>query len=425
MDKMMMDRKLAENMGKKISPLSTKTVEKLMKVEGVYAVGGASGLYLRVIGKSATWILRYSHAGRRRDKSMGPCSGLSLEGAREKAQELRRQLRDGTDPIEAGRAAKRTAAAATAKRVTFSQCVTAFIAAHGDGWRNPKHKAQWQSTLDTYAGPVIGSLDVSLVDTTLVLKVLEPIWRTKNETASRLRGRIESVLSWATTRGYRQGDNPARWKGHLDTLLVKPSAVQKVEHHAALPFADIGGFMAELAKMEGTGARALQFAVLTACRSGEVRGAVWSEFDLETAVWTIPAERMKAGKEHRIPLTSRAVKLLEALPKLGDHVFPGQREGRPLSDMSLTAVLRRMGRGELTAHGFRSTFRDWAGEVSNHPRETIEHALAHQLKDKAESAYARGTLFDKRRRLMDDWAKFCDTIPAARGDNVVELRKSA
>jgi integrase len=412
-------------MAKKSKILNVKEIGKLAKEDGRHLVGGVPGLFLRVAGTSATWVLRYSHAGRRRDKSMGPISELPLADARERAQELRRQLRDGIDPIEAGRAAKQQAAATKAKRMTFDQCVTAYIEAHGDGWKNVKHKAQWQSTLDTYAGPFIGSLDVALIDTGLVLKCLEPLWKTKNETASRLRGRIESVLSWATTRGYRSGENPARWKGHLDTLLVKPAQIQKVEHHAALPFADIGVFMAELAKMEGMGARALEFAILTAARSGEVRGAVWSELDLNAAVWTIPAERMKAGKEHRIPLTDRAVKLLETLPKLGDHVFPGQREGRPLSDMSLTAVLRRMDRGELTAHGFRSSFRDWAGEVSNHPREVAEHALAHQLKDKAEAAYAHGTLFAKRVRLMDDWSRYCDTIPAARGDNVVELRKSA
>jgi integrase len=406
-------------MAKKIIPLSVKAIEKLAKVEGWHSVGGVPGLFLRVVGTSATWVLRYSHAGRRRDKSMGPIAELPLADARERAQELRRRLREGIDPIEEGRAAKQQAAVRQIKRMTFDQCVTAYIEAHGDGWKNVKHKAQWQSTLDTYASPFIGSLDVALVDTGLVLKCLEPIWKTKNETASRLRGRIESVLSWATTRGYRSGENPARWKGHLDTLLVKPAQIQKIEHHAALPFADIGVFMAELVKMEGIGARALEFAILTAARSGEVRGAVWSEIDLEAAVWTIPAERMKAKKEHRVPLSQPAIDLLNKLPRIGDFVFPGAREGRPLSDMSLTAVLRRMDRGDLTAHGFRSTFRDWAGETTAHPREVIEHALAHQLKDKAEAAYAHGTLFAKRVKLMFDWAKYCDTIPAVQSDNVL------
>ncbi len=297
------------------------------------------------------------------------------------------------------------------------------MAAHGDGWKNPKHRQQWQNTLTTYAGPVIGGINVALVDTGLVLKVLEPIWKTKNETASRLRGRIESVLAWATTRGYRDGLNPARWKGHLDKLLVKPSAIQTVAHHAALPFREIGGFMRDLAKMEGFGARALEFAILTAARSGEVRGATWEEFDLDARVWTIPAERMKAGKEHRVPLSDAAMALLADMPLVGEFVFPGARNGRPLSDMSLTAVLRRMERGDLTAHGFRYTFRDWAGDVSNHPREVIEHALAHQLKDKAEAAYAHGTLFDKRRRLMGDWATYCEPIQGD-CDNVVPIRKS-
>lgn len=411
-------------MSKSTSPLTVKTVEKLSKVEGWHSVGGVPGLFLRVVGNSATWVLRYSHAGRRRDKSMGPIAELPLADAREVARELRRRLREGVDPIEEGRAAKQKAAAQQAKRMTFSQCVTAYIEAHGDGWKNEKHKAQWQSTLDTYAGPVIGSLDVSLVDITLVLKVLEPIWKTKNETASRLRGRIENVLSWATTRGYRQGDNPARWKGHLDQLMVKPTQIQKVEHHAALPFAEIGAFMARLRGQEGMGARALEFAILTAARSGEVRGATWAEIDLKAGVWTIPEGRMKAGKEHRIPLSQPAIDLLEKLtPVAGtDLVFPAPRGGM-LSDMTLTAVLRRMA-VEVTAHGFRSTFRDWAGETTAHPRETIEHALAHQLKDAAEAAYARGTLFEKRRKLMNDWAKFCGTVQVI-ADNVISIKAAA
>lgn len=411
-------------MTKNTSPLTVKAVEKLSKVEGLHSVGGVPGLFLRVVGNSVTWVLRYSHAGRRRDKSMGPIAELPLADAREVARELRRRLREGVDPIEEGRAAKQQAAVQQAKRMTFSQCVSAYIEAHGDGWKNPKHKAQWQSTLDTYAGPVIGSLDVSLVDTTLVLKVLEPIWKTKNETASRLRGRVESVLSWATTRGYRQGDNPARWKGHLDQLLVKPTQIQKVEHHAALPFAEIGSFMARLRGQEGLGARALEFAILTAARSGEVRGATWSEIDLKAGTWTIPADRMKAGKEHRIPLSQPAIDLLEKLTRVAgtDLVFPAPRGGT-LSDMTLTAVLRRMDVA-VTAHGFRSTFRDWAGETTAHPRETIEHALAHQLKDAAEAAYARGTLFDKRRKLMADWAKFCGMVQSV-SDNVVSIRAAA
>ena len=250
------------------------------------------------------------------------------------------------------------------------------------------------------------------------MKILEPIWTTKTETASRVRGRLEAVLDWAQARGYRQGDNPARWKGHLDKLLPKPSKVQRTEHHAALPWEDMGAFMIALREREGISARALEFLILTAARSGEVRGMMWRELDLEAGVWTIPATRMKASKEHRVPLSQPAVNLLKSIKQLGapkedDVVFPGPRRGNPLSDMSLTAVLRRMDRGDLTAHGFRSTFRDWAGETTAYPREVIEHALAHQLKDKAEAAYARGTLFDKRRSLMNDWGKFAQDT---RGD---------
>lgn len=411
-------------MGKKISPLNVKAVEKLMKVEGLHAVGDVPGLYLRVVGNSATWILRYSMASRRRDKSMGPCSDMTLAEAREAARELRRGLRTGSDPIETGRMARQAAAASSAKRMTFAQCVAAYLEAHGDGWKNAKHRQQWANTLDTYAGPFIGGIDVALVDTGLVLKVLEPLWKNKTETATRLRGRLESVLAWATTRGYRHGENPARWKNHLDTLLARPSQIKKVEHHAALPFRQIGAFMADLAKMEGMGARALEFAILAAARSGEVRGATWAELDLDARTWTIPAGRMKAGKEHAIPLSDAALNILESLPRMGgtDLVFPGTK-GQPLSDMTMAAVLKRMGRGDLTVHGFRSTFRDWAGEISNHPREVIEHALAHQLKDAAEAAYARGTLYEKRRRLMADWARYCGTVQAITG-NVVAMRRA-
>ncbi len=409
-------------MGRKASELNALAVSRLSKV-GMNFVGGVAGLALLISDTGTkSWVLRTSVAGKRRHMGLGGYPDVTMADARRKARELRELVDKGTDPIEERRAARAALAATRAKAMTFAACVDAYLAAHGDGWKNPKHRAQWHSTLDTYAGPVLGVLDVATVDTGLVLKVLEPIWKTKNETASRLRGRIESVLGWATTRGYRSGENPARWKGHLDTLLVAPSKVHKVEHHAALPFREIGAFMADLARMEGNGARALEFAILTATRSGEVRGATWAEIDMESHAWTIPAERMKMEKEHRVALSDAALALLRAMPQVGEFVFPGARNGRPLSDMSLTAVLRRMERGDLTAHGFRSTFRDWAGEVSNHPREVIEHALAHQLKDKAEAAYARGTLFDKRARLMADWARYCGTIQT--GGNVVELRKS-
>lgn len=307
--------------------------------------------------------------------------------------------------------------------MNFKQAAEKYIEANEAGWKNPKHAAQWTSTLEKYAYPIIGNLQVAHIETPHVVSVLEPIWNTKTETASRLRGRIESVLDWAKVRGYRNGENPARWKGHLDHILPARAKVQKVKHHPALDYHDMSAFMMALKTIDGMGARALEFAILTATRSGEVRGATWNEIDLDEEVWIIPSERMKAEREHRIPLSPAALTLLNDLPRIlgTDLIFPSSKN-TALSDMTLTATIRRMdevsiregGRGwkdksnnVVTAHGFRSTFRDWAGETTAHPREVIEHALAHQLKDKAEAAYQRGDLLLKRRMLMTDWAKYC------------------
>lgn len=409
-------------MGKKAKELSALEVNRLSKA-GMHFVGGVAGLALQVSGAGArSWILRKMIAGKRRDMGLGGFPDVTLAGAREKARQIRELVDQGIDPIEDRRAKRATLAAERAKAMTFSQCVTAYLDAHGDSWKNAKHRQQWANTLDAYVNPIIGNLNVAAVDTGLVLKVLEPIWKTKTETASRLRGRIENILSWATVRGYRQGVNPARWKGHLDKLLAARSKIQQVAHHAALPYAELGGFMADLAKMDGMGARALEFAILCASRSGEVRGATWNEIDLNAGVWIIPAERMKAKREHRVPLSGKAVSLLNTLPRLDgtELVFPGT--SGQLSNMSLTAVLRRMDRGDLTAHGFRSTFRDWAAEQTAYPSEVVEMALAHTIGNKVEAAYRRGDLFDKRRRLMDDWAKYCGTARGATGE-VVTLRR--
>lgn len=391
------------------APMAEKASAKLSKVEGMHAVGGVPGLYLCVAGGGRSWILRYMLDGRRRDFGIGSYLDLTLAEAREAARAQRQLLLQGIDPIDAKREQRDTRKAAHAKRVTFQQCVDGYLEAHGDGWKNPKHKAQWRSTLETYACPVVGTMNVAAIDTALVLKILEPIWKEKTETATRLRGRIENVLAWATVRKYRQGDNPARWKGHLDQLLAKPSKIATVEHHAALPFAEIGAFMEQLRKQEGIGAAALEFAILTAARSGEIRGATWAEIDLQARTWTIPGSRMKAGKEHLVPLSDPALAVLARMQEglLGDFVFPGMKEGKPLSDMSMTAVLRRMERGDLTAHGFRSTFRDWCAESTAYPTEMAEMALAHTIGNKVEAAYRRGNLFDKRVRMMADWAKFC------------------
>ncbi len=396
--------------------MATRTLNRLTHTKitnlaerGYYADGG--GLYFRVSEfGTKSWSFRFERLSKAREMGLGAYPDVSLKESRERAAEARKQLRDGIDPIAKRRADKEAAWLTSAKHISFDEAARRYIETQRAGWKNAKHGAQWSSTIRDYASPVFGNLPVASVDTGLVVNCLSPIWVAKNETASRLRGRIESILDWATVTGYRHGLNPARWKGHLDKLLAKPSQVAKVEHHAALPFAQIGSFMVELREQAGMGARALEFVILTAARSGEVRGASWSEIDLDAAVWTIPAGRMKAKKEHRVPLSDAALKLLHATPRIGgtDLIFPNTK-GTVLSDMTLTAVLRRMGVA-VTAHGFRSSFRDWAGETTAYPREVIEHALAHQLKDKAEASYARGTLFEKRTRLMRDWSKFCGTV---------------
>lgn len=379
-----------------------------MTTPGLWSVGGVAGLHLQVLPTGArSWVLRVVVGTRRRDMGLGGFPDVTLAQAREKAREARELIRQGVDPIERQRALQSAMRAAAAAALTFDQCADAYIAAHESAWKNIKHGQQWRNTLKTYASPVMGGLMVRDVALPQVLAALEPIWRTKTETASRLRNRIELVLDWATARGYRDGLNPARWRGHLDKLLPAPGRIAKADHHAALPVGEVGAFMARLRTAEGIGARALEFAILTAARSGEVRGATWAEIDTDAKVWTVPAERMKAGKEHRVPLSEAALKLLQSLPRVKgvDYVFAAPRGGQ-LSDMTLTAVLRRL---EVPAvpHGFRSTFRDWAAERTSYPREVAEMALAHTIGDKVEAAYRRGDLFEKRRLMMADWATFC------------------
>lgn len=410
--------------------LSAKLVQTISK-PGRY--GDGKGLWLQVTAPkregakpAKSWLLRYTLRGRSREMGLGPLDLISLAEARARATTARKLLLDGIDPIEMRRQERAEARLQAAQGVTFEDCAKRYIAAHEASWRNEKHRAQWSSTLATYAYPVIGSLPVAAIDTGLVLKVLEPIWTEKPETASRLRGRIETVLDWATVRTYRAGPNPARWKGHLAKLLPSKSKVAKVKHHSALPYVEIGAFMVELRQQVGYGARALEFTILTAARTGEVIGATWPEIDLDAAVWTIPAGRMKAGREHRVPLAARAVEILKGLERdQGEYVFPGGKKGKPLSQMALLATLRRMERGDLTTHGFRSTFRDWAAEQTAYPHEAAELALAHTVSDKVEAAYRRGDMFDKRRRMMADWATYCSKVSATEGAAVVPIRAEA
>jgi integrase len=399
----------------KLTPLSVAR----LKHPGYFGDGG--GLWLQVSPTGTkSWIFRYTLRGKQREMGMGSVSTVALAEARIRAKANRQLLIDGKDPIDARDSARLEAALERARMMTFDQCAAAYIAAHRGSWRNPKHADQWTNTVKTYASKSIGSLPVAAVDTALVVKVLAPIWHTKTETASRLRGRLERILDWATTSKYRQGDNPARWRGHLENLLAQPTRIAQVAHHAALPWQEMGEFMAALRAREGIAARALEFAILTAGRSGEVRGATWAE--INQGVWIIPAERMKMHREHRVPLSTAAQALLDSMPRLGDLIFPGTKLKRPISDMSTTAVLRRMKRSDITVHGFRSTFRDWCSEsvANSFPREVCEHALAHSLPDKVEAAYRRGDLIEKRTLLMQAWADYCAIIPVK--DNVTQIR---
>ena len=394
--------------------------------KGVYPDG--AGLYLNVtIGGSKSWLYRYMLAGKAHWMGLGSYPDVSLAEAREKATECRKMVRQGIDPLAEKRQQTSVIRASIAKSILFSKAADQFIEAHKPGWKNAKHIDQWRNTLDTYAYPIIGKIEVSMIDTGHIMRILEKdnLWNEKTETASRVRGRIESILDWATVRKYRSGENPARWKGHLDKLLPARTKVKKAEHHPALSWQQMGVFMADLREQAGVAARGVEFAILTATRSGEVRGATWAEIDLDSGVWIIPPERMKAKKEHRVPLSGKALDLLrkQKADYPGELVFPGMKEGKPLSDMSLTAVLRRMERNEITVHGFRSSFRDWAAESTAYPNEMVEMALAHTIGNKVEAAYRRGDLFEKRRHMMQTWSDFCDTITKA--GQVVPLRGKA
>lgn len=387
--------------------LNARKVETLTK-PGRYADGG--NLYLRISPNGGKrWMFFYRFGTKRRDMGLGSAakSGVSLAEARQKADAARAILRSGIDPMTVMGKDAREKADRTIP--TFGQFADDYVYAHRPKFRNDKHAAQWEMTLGDAYCKAIRHLSVDTVDTEAILKVLQPIWQKVPETASRVRGRIENVLDAARARGYRTGENPAMWRGHLKTLLPARQRLTR-GHHSALPYADLPAFMADLRSRKSTAAQALELCILTATRSGEVLNAKWVEFDLEKAIWTVPAIRMKAGLEHRIPLTKCAVELLKGLPRLplNDHVFPGNGVGKPLSGMAMTMQLRRMNRGDITVHGFRSTFRDWASEQTSFPHETCEHALAHRISDKAEAAYRRGDQFEKRRKLMEAWTAFAE-----------------
>jgi len=409
-------------MPKKVKALGALEVKNL-KDSGMYAVGEVSGLQLSIKPSGAkSWILRTKVGTRRTDIGLGGYPDVTLAAARERARETLASIRSGVDPV-ADRRAKRVAVV-----WTFKACALAYIKEHKPSWKNAKHGDQWTNTLENYVYQHFGDKHVKDVDTGDITTALRAHWTTKNETMVRVRNRIELVLSWAAAQGYRpKGFNPATWRGHLDQVLPKPSKVNNRKSFEALPINDMHAFTTKLRTVDGMSARCLEFAILTACRSGEARGALWSEIDLETCMWNIPAERMKAKRPHRVPLSADAIKLLRLLPRLKDGegkdvllVFPGRDITKPLSDMSLTAVMRRM---DLTAvpHGFRSTFTDWTAERTSYPSEVREMALAHAIGNETEAAYRRGDLLDKRRNLMEDWAKFLSTAPA-KGKNVFTLK---
>ena len=406
-------------MARTIGKLSAVKVQGL-KGPGYYADGG--NLYFRIAeGGARGWIFRFRLHGRTRDAGLGSFPAISLAQARRQASKFREMVASGVDPIEhrkADRVAKRIA---SAKALTFDECRDAYIEAHGKAWRNFKHRQQWSNTLRTYVTPVFGKLPVQAVDRSLVLRALKPIWETKPETAGRVRGRVERILDYAEASGYRpEGTNPARL---LPIKTVLGARSRKVEHHAALPYTQVGTFMAALRKQPAGTSRALEFLILTATRTGEALGASWDEIDLDARTWTIPAERMKATREHRVPLSVAATAVLKEMRELrqNDLVFPGARQGRPLSEPALLRLLRRMDYGHVTVHGFRSTFRDWAAERSSFPRDVAEMALAHAIPDAVEAAYRRGDLFDKRRKLMDAWAAYCAKVEHDGASKVITI----
>ena len=397
-------------MPRKATELSPLAVSRLKSV-GLWAVGGVGGLYLHVNARGArSWILRVVVGEKRRDMGLGGYPDVGLADARQKAREARLKIEQGTDPILMRRQAKSELMALQASDKTFEQAAGEYIRIHAESWANDKHRKQWESTLSAYAFPVIGKLSLRDIRQEHILKILEPIWTEKTETATRIRGRLESILDWAKVRGLRGGENPAAWKGHLDHMLPAPTRLKNVQHHPAVPVKDMPAFMLQLRQAAGIAAQALDFLILTAARSGEVRGVAWDEVNLDEAIWVVPAERMKMKREHRVPLSKPALEILKRQPRMEstDLVFPAPRSG-VMSDATMAAVLKRMG-VKATVHGFRSSFRDWCGDYTNYPRDLAEQCLAHEADDPVEAAYRRGDALERRREIMREWAGFLGSI---------------
>jgi len=409
-------------MAKKSEQLTALKVKKL-KEAGSYPDG--QGLYLQVSkSNNKTWFYRYQTNGKGHKHGLGSYPTITLDMARKKATACRILRDKGIDPIEYKKQQTLDEELAKLKGITFEKCATAYIDSHKAGWKNRKHEQQWRNTLKTYAYPYIGKLAVKSIDTGLVLKVLEPIWYEKTETATRVRQRIENILDWAKVRKYRTGENPALWRGHLDKTLPKPTKVQKVKHFDAMPYVDVPKYFQKIRKTETLAAKALAFIILTASRNGEARGATWTEIDLTKGVWELPAERMKAGRPHRVPLSKEAIKVLKEAKKFShdEYVFAGLKKGKPISEAAIRNLIKT-DYSDVTIHGFRSSFRDWCAEITNYPREVAEAALAHTLKDKTEAAYQRGDIFMKRRKLMDAWAGYCQR--GGKSADIVPIKKTS
>ena len=411
-------------MGRAFNKLQAINLDRIKKPKR-YSDG--LGLWFQVTKSGGrSWLFQFTSPVTETVRQMGPGAypAVGLAKARERAAKARDLLNEGNDPIEAKRTRRQEHQTELAKRITFQEAADRYIRSHRASWKSEKHADQWTSTIRGYCYSVFGELHVAAIDTALILSVLEPIWTSKAETAARLRGRIERILDWAKARGMRSGDNPARWRGHLHAILPSTRKVKKVKHHPALPYADIPPFMTDLRKRDGIAARALEFTTLTASRTNEAINAIWPEFDFVKKVWTIPAERMKGKREHRVPLSDCVLDILKSLPhETGSQfVFLGGRKGKPLSNMAMLKLMQELRPG-FVPHGLRSTFRDWAAEETAYPNHVVEMALAHAIENKSQFAYRRGELLMKRARLMGDWAKNCARHPAAKIDNVVSLRR--